>query len=588
VYDPVSVALTLAVTLVFAFVMVRLVSACQACLNPPNSYYVSWLMFGLILLSPAAYLVALFHKGSTSHSTNSIPSRRSRSLLFVVAMGLVASLSILRFVVDSTPQGSDTPNYLYVSNLVLEKGALPVIIGDGRELTFLLLVILRLLAEQVLHQPFQVSMMIFPVLLSNLIALATFQLVRTLSRDFELAVASMAFSGFSFFLIRMSYDLFAQMLGISLMLLLFSFTIELLTGSLTRSSLTRVALLSAMLTLAHAYTWILGMAILTFYVLASRLEGRGIKMKTLLATLLPGLIYFGMIRLASSSLQGLLPAQWYERTIATPSIVQGILFTFQGSLFPLDFSFLNNTTVGFENPLILTAAAIGSFALLRPHSEQPLPRLMFSWTASLVVLLLFGFSQQYRLIILLPIGILAGYAVTKLSRLDIDTTGHFAKVLSAIGLPRQASRRAMIMLVLICLCFAFSVPRAFVPQYVYYPSNEGVQQLLLARDLFGFGNSRILILVEDPGFVQNSFQWARAITGANVYEGSVNDLVAGKPFLLAGVVPVQPNLHTVDMIVIPPALYAMGSVDTHVFSNENGLYVATPSVLMASIAGAGK
>ena len=112
--------------------------------------------------------------------------------------------------------------------------------------------------------------------------------------------------------------------------------------------------------------------------------------------------------------------------------------------------------------------------------------------------------------------------------------------------------------------------------------------MLLARDLFGFGNSRILILVEDPGFVQNSFQWARAITGANVYEGSVNDLVAGKAFLLAGVVPVQPNLHTVDMIVIPPALYAMGSVDTHVFSNENGLYVATPSVLMASIAGAGK
>jgi len=83
--------------------------------------------------------------------------------------------------------------------------------------------------------------------------------------------------------------------------------------------------------------------------------------------------------------------------------------------------------------------------------------------------------------------------------------------------------------------------------------------------------------------VQNSFQWARAITGANVYEGSVNDLVAGKPFLLAGVVPVQPNLHTVDKIVIPPALYAMGSIDTGVFTNENGLYVTTPNVLMSSI-----
>ncbi len=587
-HDPLSITLTLAGTLFFAFIMVRLVSVCQACLNPPDAYYVSWLMFSLILLSPVAYLVALLHKRSIRYPSKLIQSRGSRSLLFVVAMGLVASLSIVRFILESTPQGSDTPNYLYVSNLVLEKGALPVVIGDGRELTFLLLVVLRLLTEQVLHQPFQVSMMIFPVLLSNVIALATFQFVRTLSKDFELAVASMAFSGFSFFLIRMSYDLFAQMLGISLMLLLFSFAIKLMTGGLTRRSLTLVAILSAMLILAHAYTWILGMIILTFYVLTSRLEGKGIKMKALLATLLPGLAYFGMVRLASGSLQALLPAQWYERTLATPSVVQGILFPFQtGSFLPLDFSFLSSTTVGFENPLILTAAAIGAFALLRPNSEQPLPRLLFSWTASLGVLLLFGFSQQYRLIILLPIGILAGYAVTKISRLDVDMTGRLSRILSATGLTRRASGRAVIMLILICVCFAFSVPRAFAPQYVYYPSNQGIQQLLLARDLFGFGNPRILILVEDPGFVQNSFQWARAITGANVYEGSVNDLVAGKPFLLAGVVPVQPNLRTVDIIVIPPALYAVGSVDTGVFRNENGLYVTTPAVLMSSIAAQG-
>jgi hypothetical protein len=112
--------------------------------------------------------------------------------------------------------------------------------------------------------------------------------------------------------------------------------------------------------------------------------------------------------------------------------------------------------------------------------------------------------------------------------------------------------------------------------------------LLLARDLFGFGNSRILILVEDPGFVQNSFQWARAITGANVYEGSVNDLVIGKPFLLAGVVPIQPHLQTIDIIVIPSALYASGSIDMGVFTNENGLYETTPNVLLSSIVAQGK
>ncbi len=74
-HDPLSITLTLAGTLFFAFIMVRLVSVCQACLNPPDAYYVSWLMFSLILLSPVAYLVALLHKRSIRYPSKLIQSR---------------------------------------------------------------------------------------------------------------------------------------------------------------------------------------------------------------------------------------------------------------------------------------------------------------------------------------------------------------------------------------------------------------------------------------------------------------------------------------------------------------------------------
>ena len=583
VATPLFIALALAGSLSFAFMVVRFELACPTCLVLPSSYYLSWLMFFLILLSPIAYVAAHLKGRSNNSSSTSKHVDRSQYVLLAVAAVLVASLSVLRFLLDPIPQGSDTPNYLYVSNLIIEKQSIVVILGDGRELTFLALAALRLLVEGVFHQPFQLSVILFPILLSNIMAFATFQLVHTLTQDRELGIASMAFSGFSFFLIRMSYDLFAQMLGVSLLLLLFSSIIKTMTtNNLNRKSLIQITLLSTGLILAHSYTWILGMVILVVYMLGSYLEGVVPRLGPTLATLLPGIAYLAMIRLTSGLVHSVLPAQWYERVLATPSVVQGVLFTLQsGNFSPLNPSFLSNATVGFENPLILTAAALGAIALLRPDSRHRLPTLLFSWTLSLSVLLLFGFNQQYRLIILLPVGILAGYAATTLSRVYPRKVKLLSLNMGSYRLTRRVTSGTFIILVMILLAFSVSVPKAVAPQYVYYPNSQRVQQLLLIRDLYGFGNQRILVLVEDPGFFQNSFQYARAITGANVYQGSAYNLTMGKPFLLAGIVPVSPDLHSLDVIVIPPALYSVGPAETSVFRMENGLYMTTPNALMA-------
>lgn len=537
-------------------------------------------MFPLILLSPIAYVVASFKRNLNHSAPMHGYVAKSQNTLFVVTFALVVSLSVLRFLLDPTPQGSDTPNYLYVSNLILEKQSILAILGDGRELTFLLLAALRLIVEGVLGLPFQISVIIFPVVLSNFMALATFQLVRTLTPDRELAIASMAFSGFSFFLIRMSYDLFAQMLGISILLLLFSSMIKTLTIDPSRKSILQIVLLSTGLIFAHSYTWILGMVILAVYLLGSYLEGVLPRLAPFLAAIVPGIAYFAIVRATSGLVQSLLPAQWYERTITTPSIVQGVLFTLQkGNFSPLDPSFLINNTVGFENPLILTAAALGAIALLRPGSKHRLPTLLVSWIASVSFPLLFGFNQQSRLIILLPVGILAGYAATGLSRRVIQRVEAFSPPPQLMRLISRVTSGTFIILIVILLTFSVSVPKAFAPQYVYYPNNHGIDQLVLIRDQFGFENQTILVLVEDPGFVENSFQYARAITGANVYQGSVHDLASGKPFMLAGVVPVSPNLHSFRLIVIPPALYSIGPVESGLFQLKNGLYISTPNAL---------
>lgn len=492
------------------------------------------------------------------------------------ALGVVVALTTFKFLIVPTPQGSDTPNYLYASNLVIKGGDTLALLGDGRELTFLTLSVYRFFIESLLGQSLQVSLITFPIVLVSVLSIMIFRYVRVGTGNETSALLSMIFTGLSFFLARMSIDFFAQTLGLSLIFAIFTIFNSVSTaGQPSGKASLLIFGLSTASAFAHAYSWvILSMMLVTYYVIGF-LAREKILFRYLIYALLPGFAYVSLGWVLSPVIAVLLPHQWYERSLATASIAQGLLFPFRtGEFAPLSLAFLQDQFASVENPTILILAVIGSIVLFVFRRRGRFTASMFAMTIVPTVLLLTGYSQSYRLIMLIPDGVLAGVGLAALPRRVPSVFKNYARTV------RMLPIRPILIVAILVLAFSFASSRSFIKDYVYYPGQSGVGQLQQIEEKFGFGNPKILVLVQDPAFAANAFQYARGITGANVYQGSLIDLLLGRSFVFGGIIPIKPDLKQFETIVMPPELYHVGNLERRFAIIDDGLYEIKSETLL--------
>ena len=85
--------------------------------------------------------------------------------------------------------------------------------------------------------------------------------------------------------------------------------------------------------------------------------------------------------------------------------------------------------------------------------------------------------------------------------------------------------------------------------------DAGYRQLVQIRDHYGFGNGRVIILI-DQRYFENALTWTEAVTGAQVHPGNLLSLLRGDPYRRDLHRWFPPDMNGVTEILLPSSLYS--------------------------------
>lgn len=184
-----------------------------------------------------------------------------------------------------------------------------------------------------------------------------------------------------------------------------------------------------------------------------------------------------------------------------------------------------------ENFMVLFLAVFGAHYLARNFNLRN--SIVFSWYALISFLILISiFFQPFRLLVLFPMGILAGLGLRTLES---------SRVFTRLNI-RGINLVSTIIIFLIVFTSLFPSPitykyyrGSYLADHVLTPSTEALDQLLRINSLFGWNNSSILFLIgkevkpiNNLGY-SNYYYWAAALLGENYFSGLLFDAMQGLP-----------------------------------------------------------
>jgi hypothetical protein len=471
----------------------------------------------------------------------------------------------LRFALYPFPQGADTPQYLQAANSILFRFDWNLLVqlhavGIGRWLTVIAITVLRVMLLPVPGQSELVTMMVLPILLGVFYSWSIGVFIHRLMGDRSLAIWGAILAPISFLTIDLSYGLFAQFLGQSLAILA-------LTGFLAfvlheRGNARTTAAMFSIALLAHIWTWAVFAAI-SFVFLAWALladsVGRGAKVKRALLTLGPSILLGALLTTVVSNVQ---VAALYPYSVgdAHPfTLPEGWLWI-----------------GGWESAVVWALGLVGLFVLAAraPGSVARVPLLLWTATISAAVFVT-GFRDSYRFFIMYPMPILVvlgmRHAAAKL-RVPL-------RRVEPNDVPGRVSR-AMPAIALILVLLGSVLPWAYIPDWQYFPGDAGYRQLVEIRDHYGYGNARLIILI-DQRYYERALTWASAVTGAQVYPGNLLSLLRGDPYRRDLHRWFPPDMGGVTEILLPSSLYSPDSMEMGLLASANAPGVPYYRVAMA-------
>jgi hypothetical protein len=171
------------------------------------------LVFGRLLAQPTG--------GAPPHPIEQGPrSWKATAVRWLLVAASNALILGVRFVIFPWPQGSDTALYVGATNWFVFRGDLSPILsysglGVGRSLTVASIVLLRGVLTLLPANSELWTAMLLPPILGFTYSLSMFVFVRLTTGDRSLAFWTAAIAPASFMTIRLSYELFAQFLGLA-------------------------------------------------------------------------------------------------------------------------------------------------------------------------------------------------------------------------------------------------------------------------------------------------------------------------------------------------------------------------------------
>jgi len=467
----------------------------------------------------------------------------------ILGMSLVLTFIIVqkRYETCLLPQGFDTAAYIYHGEL-LEAGELLRILRSTKTIPYLITFCVYKLCKGSLY----LTGILLPFVFAYLYVGLIFATIYIMKKDFLLASLCAFFTPLTFFFVRLTYDLFGQTLVIGILLLLLSVLSKIMSRNFNVKTAVYIFILILTIFLVHAWSIFLILPFLALNIFFNILVNR--------STLSKGVF---IITLTFLSISSVIFVIVFSREV----------FWFLFSVIPTEFHFLSFHIdnwywfVCSESFLVWLFSTIGVFFMgLKREKFDIILLLWLLYIAGMV--LITGYVQSYRLLLYIPGGVYGGTCLYYLTRILYFTTKKSSKIFLLI-----------ILSTMVLATFLNTYSHAYIPAYVYYPSEQTVEQLYYIRHVYGFGNENVVVMVY-TGF-HGSYWWVYAITGTKVFIGSIDMLLVNGTDKFGN--PIQVNNDTTVIFAIhiygniPPVVINYGKRIT------SGIYTIRYSLLKETL-----
>lgn len=478
-------------------------------------FWLSWIwvpLMGVVLKTRRSHLKKIVLR---SEFLNRFTGKKDivPGVFCILSLVLILILYSYRYFVYPIPQGWDTMWYLeslrsikmdFLGVFSSLKSIIyfPVL---SRPLYFLVLYSVSLVVGCE-----EVALMVLPLIFAILYAFATYEFVFVGTGDRLVAGLAMVLASLSYFTVRISFDLYNTFLGLIIVLLCLTVLMKIVRGW-SKWDLLLGCVLFLALALTHAWTWMVFVVILVFYLVVQFFRGGKNFQKTIYATalvMLPSVILVLAIFLVAPTL---LPPGWFT------------LFSFPAS----EWYYVSRK----ESPFLLIPAIYGLYVVFTKNTH--FTNLLLAWVIALSLLVFItGTGDSYRFYILYPLGILATFgAYDIIGRVDSFLHKRFSW-------KRRGILLYVLVPVLFCLLvFSSTLPGAFDGIYLQRPNGLAMMQVYWIYWVYGYNNPYIIVLVYDPPAGPLKYSWnsniegfARAYIGFDsIYFGNLTSLLLGCP-----------------------------------------------------------
>jgi len=458
-----------------------------------------------------------------------------RIILALVICIITANIIVgLRYLNSFNPKGFDTPYYVYILRKVY----------SGKFLSFpsyFLITFLLIPLTYIFNgDPFLLGIAI-PFYISTIFIIIVFIsfFIMTKSLIHSLFIAICAVS--NFFFVRLTYDLFSQTLTISLFYLLIAIFTNLFQSNASRKDY-HISLLKAgiILTLIFLTNIVLSFVIYIFFVLLSLI------LTIKLFKTCPEKIETNKSKVSAIILLPVINASFaIAYYIVFVHNVENIINVYV-QIVTRETSFLRPRAgwewiIYEENlPILVLCSLAVTYYIIRERIFLKLSYifLLALWSSYIFSLIFItNYIQSYRLILFLPIAIVAGSGIFHLLE-----ERKLQRTLSKFKNIRLAQ---VIKIGLAILLITTIFPLAEIPSYNYFPRDAEILSRLASH--FGFDSTEVIYLISKKEITNVSPYWYNAYLGNNVFIGNISQLLARN--VTASKIVIHENLYPLDHIL---------------------------------------
>lgn len=480
-----------------------------ACLMPMDTYLVSTVatnfLFSVILLS-SFYLIFVqsFTRLRSPNLENGSSEKTFRDgklsfILFLILSVVIVNVIVLyRFLQDPNPQGFDTAFYVYCLRQIFS--------GNIAYLTNvphpLILAIFAPVSFVLGGSPTQLGFAL-PFVAGSIFVCLVFFAFYMLKRNSLYAGLIAVFACSNFFFIRLSYDLFSQLIFLGVFYLSLAFFIKgIRQDSQIRANKSYKIMFIITLLFMLFIDPTVSFIIYGFYGLVIVLScNKGVAKNYGFV----GKLWFYLLLVSGGVVVFIIlyAVGYVDSLVKLYSVILG------SELAPFRLPASWNWIIFNETlPMLFLAAFSCLFFIVKPKiflKDNVLYLLLF-WSGLIFSLIfLTGYLGSYRFFLLLPFSILAAHGVYYLL---ISGDANIKKIF-----PKKTNYLVSLGLIVVVVSSIFSV--AYLPSYSYYPVD--MQAIPEINALYEFNEPSVRILVNQPGAF-SSF-WYEAYFGSNVFIG---------------------------------------------------------------------